>query len=241
MSEDPQQGSFSDGITEDLTADLAKISSLFVISRYSAFTYKGKTVKVQDVSRELGVRYVLEGSVRKADNQVRITAQLIDAPTGGHVWSERYDRPLQNIFALQDEIRRKIIVHLALKLTDVEQERLERMYTGNPEAYEYRLRGMAYFFRFTKEENARARQMSEQAIALDPTYAEAYALQGFTHWAEWGMQWSQDPQTLEWAFTLAHQALALDDSLPLAHESDTPGIAGGLMSRAASKAVTRVC
>ncbi len=218
MSEDPQQDPFSDGITEDLTADLAKISSLFVISRHSAFTYKGKTVKVQDVSRELGVRYVLEGSVRKADNQVRITAQLIDATTGGHLWSERYDRPLHDIFALQDEIRHKIVVYLALKLTDVEQERLERMYTGNPEAYEYRLRGTAYFLRLTKEDNARARQMSEQAITLDPTYAQAYALQGFTHWAEWSAQWSQDPQIVERALALAQQALTLDDSLPQAHE-----------------------
>lgn len=119
-----------------------------------------------------------------------------------HLWSERYSRSLRDIFALQDEIVRKIIVHLALKLTDVEQERLERMYTGNPEAYEYRLRGLAYFFRFPKEDNAQARQMGERAIALDPTYAEAYALLGFTHWAEWGMQWSQDPQTLERAFAL---------------------------------------
>src|SRR4029434_5399277 len=98
MSKDTEQDYFSDGLTEDLTSDLSKISSLFVIARNSAFTYKGKAVKVQDVSKELGVRYVLEGSVRKADSQVRITAQLIDATTGGHLWSERYDRPLQDIF-----------------------------------------------------------------------------------------------------------------------------------------------
>ena len=109
MSDDPKQEYFSDGITEDLTTDLSRISSLFVIARNSAFTYKGKAVKVQDVSKELGVRYVLEGSVRKADDQVRITTQLIDATTGGHLWSERYDRPLQDIFALQDEIRQKIV------------------------------------------------------------------------------------------------------------------------------------
>jgi adenylate cyclase len=218
MSEDPKQDSFSDGITEDLTADLAKISSLFVISRHSAFTYKGKTVKVQDVSRELGVRYVLEGSVRKADNQVRITAQLIDATTGGHVWSERYDRPLQNIFALQDEIRRKIVVHLALKLTDVEHESLKRAYTSSLEAYDYRLRGRKYIWSLTKETNAQARQMFERAITLDPTYAVAYTSLGFTYLLEWGFQWSQGPQALEQAFTLTQKAIALDDSLPAAHD-----------------------
>ena len=117
MSNDPEQDYFSDGITEDITCDLSKISSLFVIARNSAFTYKGKAVKVQDVSREMGVRYVLEGSVRKADNQVRITAQLIDATTGEHLWSERYDRPLKDIFALQDEIVQKIVTTLKLQLT----------------------------------------------------------------------------------------------------------------------------
>src|SRR5262244_139082 len=117
MSQDPEQDYFSDGITEDITADLSRISSLFVIARNSAFTYKGKAVKVQDASREMGVRYVLEGSVLKADSQVRITAQLIDATTGYHLWSERYDRPLQDILTLQDEIVQKIVTTLKLQLT----------------------------------------------------------------------------------------------------------------------------
>jgi adenylate cyclase len=117
MSKDPEQENFSDGLTEILTGDLSKLSSLFVIARNSAFTYKGKAVKVQDVGREMGVRYVLEGSVLKADNQVRITAQLIDATTGYHLWSERYDRPLQNILRLQDEIVQKIVTTLKLQLT----------------------------------------------------------------------------------------------------------------------------
>ncbi len=112
MSDDPEQEYFSDGITDNLTTDLSKISGLFVIARNSAFTYKGKAVKVQDVGRELGVRYVLEGSVQKADNRVRITAQLIEATTGGHLWSERYDRALKDIFALQDEVIQKIVVAL---------------------------------------------------------------------------------------------------------------------------------
>src|SRR5262249_14945036 len=109
MSDDPKQDYFSDGMTEDITSELSKISSLFVIARNSAFSYKGKSPKVQDVSREMGVRYLLEGSVRKSDNQVRVTAQLIDATTGGHLWSERYDRPFKEIFALQDEIVQKIV------------------------------------------------------------------------------------------------------------------------------------
>ena len=145
MSEDPKQEYFSDGLTEDLTSALSKISSLFVIARNSAFTYKGKAVKVQDVSKELGVRYVLEGSVRKADNQVRITAQLIDATTGGHLWSERYDRPLQDIFALQDEVVQKIVTTLKLQLTLQEQGILVRKTTDNLEAYDYYLRGSGAF------------------------------------------------------------------------------------------------
>jgi adenylate cyclase len=142
MSEDPKQEYFSDGITEDLTSDLSRISSLFVIARNSAFAYKSKAVKAQDVSRELGVRYVLEGSVRKADSQVRITAQLIDATTGYHLWSERYDRPLKDIFALQDEVVQKIVTTLKLQLTLWEQGFLVRKRMDNLEAYDYYLRGM---------------------------------------------------------------------------------------------------
>ena len=136
MSEDPKQDYFSDGITEDLTTALSQISSLFVIARNSAFTYKGKAVKVHEVGKELGVRYVLEGSVRKANDQVRITAQLIDAATDSHLWSERYDRPLTDIFALQDEIVRQIVTTLKLQLTLREQGYLVRKTTDNLEAYD---------------------------------------------------------------------------------------------------------
>src|SRR3989449_3981774 len=133
--------------------------SLFVIARNSAFTYKGKAVKVQDAGREMGVRYVLEGSVLKADNQVRITAQLIDATTGYHLWSERYDRTLQNILTLQDEIVHQIVTTLKLQLTLEEQGYLVRKHTDNLEAYDYLLRGVGPFFRYTQETNAQARQM----------------------------------------------------------------------------------
>ncbi len=217
MSKDPEQDYFSDGITEVLTSDLSRISSLFVIARNTAFTYKGKAVNVQDVGKELGVRYVLEGSVQKAGEQVRIVTQLIDTTTGGHLWSERYDRPLQDIFALQDEIVQKIVTTLKLQLTLQEQGYIVRKHTDNLEAYDAFLRGVEYYFRFTKEANAQARQLFEKAIALDPQYAEAYAWLGWTYWLEWGLRWSADPQTLERALALAQQALALDDSLPRAH------------------------
>jgi len=217
MSEDPGQEYFSDGITEDLTTDLSKISGLFIIARNSAFTYKGKPVKAQDVSKELGVRYVLEGSVRKADNQVRINAQLIDGTTGGHLWSERYDRPLQDIFTLQDEITQQIATALRTEVLEAEQKRIRRMPTENLNAYETLLRAQEYSFRFTKEANAQARQMLERAIELDPTYATAYTRLGWIYFADWALQWSQDSQTLERAFDLGQKAVALDDSLPHVH------------------------
>jgi adenylate cyclase len=219
MSEDPQQDYFSDGITEDLTTALSQISSLFVISRNSAFTYKGKAVKVQDVGKELGVQYVLEGSVRKANDQVRITAQLVDAATDSHLWAERYDRPLKDIFALQDEIIQKIVTTLRLQLTLREQGILVRKTTDNLEAYDSYLRGLESSNRSTQEANAQARQLFEKTIELDPQYAEAYASLSRTLSSEWVYQWSQNPQTLERAFVLAQKAVALDDSLPRAHEA----------------------
>src|SRR5262249_11980293 len=166
ISKDPDQEYFSDGLTEVLTGDLSKISSLFVIARNSAFTYKGKAVKVQDVGREMGVRYVLEGSVQKADQRVRITTQLIDATTGYHLWSEQYDRPLHDLFALQDEIVQKIMTTLKLQLTLEEQGVIVRKHTDNLEAYDAFLRGKEAFNRYTQEANVQARQLCDKAIAL---------------------------------------------------------------------------
>jgi adenylate cyclase len=217
MSEDPKQEYFSDGITEDLTSGLSRISSLFVIARNSAFTYKGKAVKVQEISKELGVWYVLEGSVRRTDDQVRVTAQLIDATTGAHQWAERYDRPLKDIFALQDEIVQKIVANLRVEVFEAELARVRRLPTDNLTAYDSWLRGMEAFNRTTKEANAQARQMFERAIKLDPRYSQAYVVLGVTYYLEWVWHWSQDPQTLEQALALTRQALALDDSLPTAH------------------------
>ncbi|MBI3757043.1 MAG: tetratricopeptide repeat protein [Deltaproteobacteria bacterium] len=217
MSQDPGQEYFSDGITEVLTSDLSRISSLFVIARNTAFTYKGKALNVQEMGKELGIRYVLEGSVQKANDQVRIVAQLIDTSTGEQLWSERFDRPFKDIFALQDEIVQKIVTTLRLQLTLQEQGYVVRKHTDNLEAYDFFLRGVAYFWRTTKEANAQARQMFEKAVALDPQYAEAYTGLGATYNIEWLWRWSADLQTLEHALALAQQALALDDSLPAAH------------------------
>jgi adenylate cyclase len=217
MSEDPKQDYFSDGITEDITSALSKISSLFVIARNSAFTYKGKAVKVQDVSRELGVRYVLEGSVRKAGDQVRITAQLIDATTGYHLWSERYDRTLKDIFAVQDEIVQKMVTTLKLQLPLQEKGILVHKTTDNLEAYDYYLRGIELFWQQTKEANAQARQMFERAVELDPQYALAFGSVGRTYLTEWTSQWNRTPQVLDRAQELAQKAVTLDSALPEPH------------------------
>jgi adenylate cyclase len=212
MSGDPEQEYFSDGITEDLITDLSKISGLFVIARNSAFVYKGKAVKIAEVGRVLGVRYVLEGSVRKANGRVRITAQLVDTTTEGHLWAERYDRDLKEIFALQDEVAQKIVAALEVKLTEDEQGRLVRKYTDNMEAYDYYLRGAEYFYRSTKEANVQARRMFERAIELDSEFAAAYAYLGHTYLLDLGMGWDRGPHILEQAYEIGQRAIALGDS-----------------------------
>ena len=219
MSSDPEQEYFSDGITEDLITDFSKVSGLFVISRNSVFTYKGKVTKVEQVGQELGVRYVLEGSIRKAGNRVRITAQLIDAASGFHVWAERYDRDLQDIFAVQDEVTQQIVAALKVKLTTVEQDRLGRQPTTNLEAYDCYLRGLELYAQRTQEANGQARQMFEHAAALDPQFATAYAFLGRTYLMELVYQWNSDLQTQEQLFAFGQKAVALDDSQPAAHET----------------------
>ncbi|HJY80672.1 MAG TPA: adenylate/guanylate cyclase domain-containing protein [Candidatus Binatia bacterium] len=219
MSSDPEQEYFSDGITEDLITDLSKVSGLFIISRNSVFTYKGKAMKVEQVGQELGVRYVLEGSIRKVGNRVRITAQLLDATIGFHVWAERYDRDLQDIFTVQDEVTQQIVAALKVKLTTVERGRLGRQPTTNLEAYDCYLRGLELYAQRTQEANIQARQMFERAIALDPQFATAYAFLGRTYLMELIYQWSQDPQILEQVAVFGQKAVALDDSQPAAHET----------------------
>jgi adenylate cyclase len=218
MSEDPKQEYFSDGIAEEIITALSKTPKMLVIARNSTFTYKGKAVKVKQVAEELGVQYVLEGSVRKAGERVRITAQLIDALTGHHLWAERYDRDLKDIFALQDEITIKIIGALQVKLTDGELARFAAKGTKNLEAYQNVLKAREPFYTITKEGNAQARRLFEKAISLDPAYAPAYLYLGATHWLDILLGSSKSPKkSLKRAFEFIKKAQALDDSLPEAH------------------------
>jgi adenylate cyclase len=175
MSGDPEQEYFSDGITEDIITDLSKISGLFVVARNSVFTYKGKAVKVQQVREELGVRFIVEGSVRKAGSRVRVTGQLIDAEDGGHVWADRYDRELTDIFAIQDEITSTIVDQLKVKLLPQEKKIVGQTPTENVEAYTYYLRGRQFLHRHSKSYYQLARRMFAKAVELDPLYARAYA------------------------------------------------------------------
>lgn len=211
ISGDLEQDYFSDGMTDDLITDLSKISGLFVISRNSVFSYKGKNVMVEEISKELGVRYLLEGSVRRSGDRVRINAQLIDTNTGGHVWAERYDRELKDIFALQDEVREKIVNALAVKLTQEEQKRMVSRGTENLEAYDYYLRGLEYFTQKMQEGVGRSKLMFQKAIELDPEYAAAYSQLGHAYLTEWTLGWTDDPQSIIGAEKLALKAIEIDE------------------------------
>jgi len=172
MSSDPEQVYFSDGITEEIITGLSKIPRLFVTARNSTFTYKDRAVNVRQIGQELGVHYVLEGSVRKAGERVRVSAQLIDVNTDKHIWADRYDRELKDIFAIQDEITMNIMIALQVKLTDGDQAALRAKGTYNLEAYLNWLQAMEYFRQFSKEANILARQKYQEAIAVEPEYAE---------------------------------------------------------------------
>ncbi len=218
MSGDSEQEYFSDGITEEIITALSKTPKMLVIARNSTFSYKGKPVKVQQVAEELGVRYVLEGSVRRAGDRVRITAQLIDALTGHHLWAERYDRDLKDIFALQDDITKKIIAALQVKLTMGEKGRLLARGTESLEAYLRVLQGLELYWHYNSEDNSKARQIFEQAIELDPDYAAAYTHLGWTHWIDVWLKSTKSPRdSIRQAFQSAKKAIALDDSLPTAY------------------------
>jgi adenylate cyclase len=179
---DPEQEYFSDGMTDDLITDLSKISGLFVIARNSTFMYKGKPVKIHRVAEELGVRYVLEGSVRRAGDQLRINAQLVDATTGHHLWAERYDGSMKEVFALQDRINQKIVVALAVKLTPEQKAAVINKGTNNPAAYEELMKGREHHLRGTKEDYAKADACYKRAIELDPKYSMAYAALAGLYW-----------------------------------------------------------
>jgi len=208
MSDDPEQEYFSDGLTEDLITDLSKVNNLFVIARNSSFTYKDKAVNVQDVGRQMGVKYVLEGSVRKAGGRVRVTAQLVDASSGGHIWADRYDRELQDIFALQDEVTQTIVTNLAVKIGRGEQQRLQDRDTENIQAYDYYLQGMEYYNRFSPKQNLKARELFSKAVELDNDYTTAHTKYGWTFLTEWMMGWTDDMRSLNHAAEVADKISA---------------------------------
>jgi adenylate cyclase len=211
LSGDPAQDYIADGISENIISALSKISEMFVIASNSTFTYKDKPVKVQQVSEELGVRYVVEGSTQKIKDRVRITAQLIDATTGHHLWSEKYDRDMKNLFALQDEITHKIIVELQVKLTEGEQVRLSQKSTTNLEAWSYAVRGLKLFERPSKENNAKAMELFERAVELDPGYVWAWVRLAWTHRV--ASKWSRSPsEHSKLVVEISKKVLALDES-----------------------------
>jgi len=219
MSGDPKQEYFSDGITEEIITALSKVPYLLVIARNSTFSYKGTPVRISQVAEELGVRYVLEGSVRKSEDRVRVTAQLIDAIKGHHLWAERYEREVKDIFAVQDEITRKILWALEVKLTEGEQATTRRKVTDNLEAYLKTIQAMEGLNRMNNEGNLLARQRAEEAIALDPKYARPYRVLAFTHVNDIISGTSKSPKSsMERADELAQKAISLDESDPCGYE-----------------------
>jgi adenylate cyclase len=218
LSADQEQEYFADGITDDLITDLSQISGLFVIARHTAFVYKGRQVSVKRVGEELGVRYVLEGSVRRAGDRVRINSQLIDSSTGGSLWAERYDRDFADIFEIQDDVAGRIVAALSLHLTRTERERLTLRYTVSPEAYDFFLQGQEYYLRLTAESNQRARELYRLAIEEDPNFARAYGALSITFARDAYYGWSVDPErALDEALPLARKAVALGEAIPQSH------------------------
>jgi adenylate cyclase len=218
MSPDPDQDYFADGITEDLITDLSKLPGIAVISRHSTFTYKGASVTVQQVCEELGSNLVLEGSVRKVGNRVRITAQLIEGSSGQHLWAHRYDRDLENIFEIQDEVNEKIVSACTLQLSEGEQLTLKQKGTEVIGAYDYVLRGMNETQANTMEGSARARYCFESALELDPNYAVAYARLALNYIFRWIQDWSKSRQdSIDKGLEFALKAVAIDSQLAMAH------------------------
>jgi TolB-like protein/rhodanese-related sulfurtransferase len=220
MSDDPSQEYFADGMAEDLITDLSQISGLFVISRNSSFTYKGKAVKVRQVAEDLGVRYVLEGSVRRVGDQVRINVQLIDATTGGHIWADRYDGTIEDIFALQDQVTQQIVTALAVNLTDEEEVQQTRQDTDDAEAHDAYLQGWANFKLLTPTAFAAAIPFFEEALQIDPNYAQAHAALASLYWDAFQNGWAFDldmPSTRAESRANEHLEEARKAPTPLAH------------------------
>jgi len=219
MSGDPKQDYFSDGLTDQISSTLSRFRTLFVISSSSTSIYKGKPVKIQKVAEDLGVKYVLEGSVQRSADRIRITAQLIDATTGHHIWSQRYDREQKDIFAIQDDITLEITKALQVDILSGEQARLwAKTSTTNLEAWEKWLQADDYWFRFTKEDNATARQLYEEVIVLDPKYAYAYVMLGWTYWIDARFGWVDSrAESIKMADKYAQKGMELNDTLDNAY------------------------
>jgi adenylate cyclase len=217
MSGDSEQEYFSDGITEDIITDLSKISALSVIARHTSFTYKEKGVKVRNVGKELGADFILEGSVRKAGARVRVTGQLINSNDGTHIWAERFDRDLTDIFAIQDEITQAIVEQLKVKLLPQEKKSIEQIPTENIEAYTYCLRGRDFYRRYIKHYLQLGRRMFAKAVELDPLYARAYA--GMADCDSFLRYYYRFDISTDSILALADKALSLDEALPEAHAS----------------------
>ena len=216
MSADPDQEYFSDGITDDIITELARYNEIFVIARNSSFAYKEGGVDVRTIAAELGVRTILEGSVRRAADSVRITAQLVEAATGSHIWADRFDRKFEDIFAVQDEISTVIVNTLVGKLV----ANHVRLIPAAIDAYDHALRGMVLFQRIDSGDNIKARLEAERAIAIDPEFARAHALKSWTHALDGALRWNDNqPQSFEQAHSAAIKAVALDDQEPWAHSA----------------------
>jgi TolB-like protein/class 3 adenylate cyclase/Tfp pilus assembly protein PilF len=236
MSGDSEQEYFADGMVEEITTAIARLPWLFVIARNSAFTYKGKAVDVKQVARELGVRYVLEGSVRKAGNRVRITGQLVDATTGAHIWADRFDGTVDDIFGLQDQVASNVAGAIEPKLRQSEIERASRKPTENLTAYDLYLRALAQSYRYTEEGLAEAVALARKALAIDPAYAPAAALVGSCRWMQVVQRWEVSDDDVADCIRLARQALqvARDDADTLWQAGYTLFVLGGETATAAA-------
>lgn len=214
LSKDATQDYFSDGITADITTALSNHAGLFVIAHPSAASFKGQDVDINRAAGALGVRYILQGSVRRTQSKLRVNAQLIDARSGVHLWAERYDREMRDVLDVQDEIAARIVGALEVKLTEAEKQRTARRYTVSADAYDAFLRGQDYYVRYTHEDNLQAQAAYQRALELDPDFARAYSALALTYTADYTF-WHADPAVArERALTLAEKAVALDATSP---------------------------
>ena len=237
MSGDPEQEYFTDGMVEDVITALSRMRWLFVIARNSSFAYKGKSPNIGEVGRELGVRYVLEGSVRKAANRLRITGQLIDTATGAHLWADRFDGGLEDVFELQDQVTSSVIGAIAPKLEQAEIERAKRKPTESLDAYDYYLRGMASIYRWTSEDMSEALQLFYKAIELDPDFASAYGLAAWCYFWRMANGWTTDrTQEVAEVIRLAGKArdLGKDDAVALSFGGLALGLVAGELKAGAA-------